>query len=83
MSVGVMKDKNLNLRDLHVTYTSPDKNTSLDRSKSLGSCRVCVLTIISFGTNTSAVSAVSNGFVGVLTTFRVPDKDSKDVWSFG
>ena len=37
--------------------------------------------IISFGTNTSTVPAVSNGLVGVLTTFRVPDKGNKGVWS--
>jgi hypothetical protein len=37
--------------------------------------------IISFGTNTSAVSVTSNGLVDVHTTYRVPDKDRKGVWS--
>jgi len=40
-----------------------------------------LLAMISFGTCTSALAAVSNGLVGVLTTFRVPDKDSKGPWS--
>ena len=40
-----------------------------------------VFSLISFGTITSTVTTVSNGLVVVLTTFRVPDKDIKGVWS--
>ncbi len=32
-------------------------------------------------TRTSTVSVTTNGLVGVLTTFWVPDKDNKSVWS--
>ena len=38
---------------------------------------------MSFGTCTSAVTVVSVRLVGVLTTFRVPDKDREGDWSLG
>jgi hypothetical protein len=37
--------------------------------------------MISFGTCTSALASASNGLVGVLTTFRDPDKGRMGDWS--
>jgi len=79
----ILKNSHLwmNMKVLHLTINERVRRSGNSNDAKEYSEYLLSVGVISFGTNTSTVPAASNGLVGVLTTFRVPDKGNKGVWS--